>query len=62
VGLSLGYGSDPTSFLGVLSGGSKLVLSFMMILGKHRFVWLEMRVRVRACVRVHMCVVCVCGH
>ncbi|ELR24825.1 cation transport domain containing protein [Acanthamoeba castellanii str. Neff] len=36
VGLSLGYGSNPTSFLGVLSGGSKLVLSFMMILGKHR--------------------------
>lgn len=36
VGLSLGYGSNPTSFLGVLSGGSKLILAFIMILGKHR--------------------------
>lgn len=36
VGLTLGYGSLPYSFCGVWKDGSKMVLLFIMILGKHR--------------------------
>jgi Trk-type K+ transport system membrane component len=37
VGLTLGYGSLPYSFCGVWKDGSKMVLLFIMILGKHRY-------------------------
>lgn len=36
VGLSLGYSDKPYSFSGAFQNGSKLVIIFMMILGKHR--------------------------
>ncbi|ELR24824.1 cation transport domain containing protein [Acanthamoeba castellanii str. Neff] len=36
VGLSLGYGDKPYSFSGAFRDGSKLIIIFIMILGKHR--------------------------